>query len=117
MLAIYFASGDDHIFEFSISADAIGEKMPILAVELNTDHLCDPNVWFIIVGFLTALGLILPILNFVLTKLLLWMNDIENHRTKAEYRNHFIIKMFAFRFVCYFTTLYLLLFIYWCGPG
>ncbi|KAL7532498.1 hypothetical protein ACHAXR_004666, partial [Thalassiosira sp. AJA248-18] len=106
MLANYFASGEDLKFEFSFSVDAIGQTSPILSVELNEDHLHDPNFWLIIAGFPTVLGLTLPLLNFVLRRLSLWLNDLENHRTEAEHRSHFIIKVFAFRFVCYFAALY-----------
>ena len=106
MLANYFASGSDATFQPSFSTDAIGGTAPILSVELNAEHLQDPSFWFIIVGFPTVLGLTLPLLNFVLRRLSLWLNDLENHRTEAEYRTHFIIKVFAFRFVCYFAALY-----------
>lgn len=34
------------------------------------------------------------------------LNDFENYRTESEYRTHLIIKVFSFRFVCYFATLY-----------
>ena len=106
MLANYFASGDDHIFLLSFSADALGKTAPIMSVELNRDHLHDPNFWLIVVGFPSVLGLILPLLNFCLRRISLWLNEIENHRTEAEHRTHFIIKVFAFRFVCYFAALY-----------
>ena len=85
MLANYFSSGDDS-FNFSISTDVIGKKAPILAVELNQEHLHDPHFWLIIVGFPTVLGLLLPLLNFCLRRLSLWLNEIENHRTEAEHR-------------------------------
>jgi len=106
MLANYFASGDDHIFLLSFSADAVGKTAPIMSVELNRDHLHDPKFWLIVVGFPSVLGLILPLLNFCLRRISLWLNEIENHRTEAEHRTHFIIKVFAFRFVCYFAALY-----------
>jgi len=104
MLAQYFATG--HSYHISVSMDVIGQTAPILAVELNKEHLRDPDFWIIIIGFPTALGLILPLLNFCLRKVSLWLNELENHRTEAEYRTHFIIKVFAFRFVCYFAALY-----------
>lgn len=106
MLANYFASGDDHTFQFSFSTDVIGRTAPILSVELNKDHLHDPNFWAIIIGFPTVLGLALPLLNFLVRRISLWLNEIENHRTEAEHRTHYIIKVFAFRFVCYFAALY-----------
>lgn len=93
---------------FSFSAKVIGQTAPeaITSVELNSTILHDSTFWLIILGFPMLLGLILPLLNFGLRKLSLWLNDIENHRTEAEYRTHFIIKVFAFRFVCYFVALY-----------
>eukprot|EP00804_Cyclotella_cryptica_P011221 CCRYP_007732-RA/>CCRYP_007732-RA protein AED:0.04 eAED:0.04 QI:151/1/1/1/1/1/8/72/1904 len=106
MLANYFSSGEEQSFVFHFSASAIGQTAPMLAVELTSDHLSDPDFWLIIIGFPTLLGLILPLLNFCLRRISIWLNEIENHRTEAEYRTHFIIKVFAFRFVCYFAALY-----------
>jgi len=103
MLAKYFS---DQEFEITMSIDVIGQTAPILAVELTQEHLHDPDFWLIIIGFPTVLGLILPLLNFILRRISLWLNEIENHRTEAEFRTHFIIKVFAFRFVCYFAALY-----------
>jgi anoctamin-10 len=106
MLEKYFASGESGSFQFSLSVNVIGGTAPILAVVLNKDHLHDPKFWLIMIGFPTALALILPLLNFCLRRLSLWLNEIENHRTEAEHQTHFIIKVFAFRFVCYFAALY-----------
>ena len=39
-------------------------------------------------------------------RLSIWLNDFENYRTESEYRTYLIIKMFSFRFVSYFATLY-----------
>lgn len=105
MLANYFSEPKQE-FNFSISTEVIGKTAPILAVELSQEQLHDPYFWLIIIGFPFALGLMLPLLNFVLRRISLWLNEIENHRTEAEFRTHFIIKVFAFRFVCYFAALY-----------
>ena len=103
VLANYFSDED---FKVTISTAALGQTAPILAVELTQEHLHDPDFWLIIIGFPTVLGLMLPLLNFLLRRISLWLNEIENHRTEAEFRTHFIIKVFAFRFVCYFAALY-----------
>lgn len=103
VLAKYFS---DQEFKIAISSEAVGQTAPILAVELTQEHLHDPDFWLIIIGFPTVLGLILPLLNFILRRISLWLNEMENHRTEAEFRTHFIIKVFAFRFVCYFAALY-----------
>jgi anoctamin-10 len=107
MLEKYFAAtGENGSFQFSFSVNVIGGTAPILSVMLDKEHLHDPKFWLIMIGFPTALALILPLLNFCLRRLSLWLNEIENHRTEAEHQTHFIIKVFAFRFVCYFAALY-----------
>jgi hypothetical protein len=104
MLADYFPSGKSHPYQFRFSWEIIGT--PIQTVALSKTNLSDPRFWFIMTGFPSLLGLILPLLNFCLRQLSLWLNEIENHRTEAEHQTHFIIKVFAFRFVCYFAALY-----------
>ena len=106
MLERYFATGDEGSFNFSFSLNVIGGTAPFLGDVLDREHLHDPKFWFIMIGFPTVLAFLLPLLNFCLRRLALWLNEIENHRTEAEHQTHFIIKVFAFRFVCYFAALY-----------
>lgn len=106
MLQNYFSSDESDPFQFGFSLDVIGGEAPILTVVLNKEHLHDPKFWSIMIGFPTALAFILPLLNHCLRRLSLWLNEIENHRTEADHQTHFIIKVFAFRFVCYFAALY-----------
>ncbi len=106
MLANYFSSDESHTYQFRASIKIIGSAAPIQTVALSKANLHDPNFWLIMTGFPSLLGLVLPLLNFCLRKLSLWLNEIENHRTEAEHQTHFILKVFAFRFVCYFAALY-----------
>lgn len=106
MLEHYFSSLESKPYQFRISMDIIGSTVPIQTVALSKTNLHDPNFWLIMIGFPSLLGLILPLLNFCLRRISLWLNEIENHRTEAEHQTHFIIKVFAFRFVCYFAALY-----------
>lgn len=106
MLANYFSSDQSHTYKFRVSMNIIGSAAPIQTVALSKANLHDPHFWLIMTGFPSLLGLILPLLNFCLRQLSLWLNEIENHRTEAEHQTHFIIKVFAFRFVCYFAALY-----------
>ena len=57
-------------------------------------------------------------------RLSIWLNNFENYRTESEYRTNLIIKVFSFRFVNYFATLYYYAFVSsivseeelgWCG--
>jgi Calcium-activated chloride channel len=85
---------------------AIGRRGPVVNVELTRENLRSPTFWFIVVLLPSMLGLFLPLLNFLLMRLSIVLNDFENYRTESEYRTYLIIKVFSFRFVCYFATLY-----------
>ena len=91
-------------FRFDFDIAAIG-KDPV-DVELTKEILRDPTFWLIVVGMPAMLGLCLPLLNFILMKLSVLLNDFENYRSESEYRSYLIIKVFSFRFMCYFATLY-----------
>jgi hypothetical protein len=109
LLARYYdqktSPGEDE-FHLDFSVSAIGRTKPINSVELNGDHLRDPQFWFIVAGLPFLLGLFLPLLNFILMRISMMLTDFENYRTESEYRSALIIKVFSFRFVCYFATLY-----------
>ena len=90
--------------EFALSS--IGRRGPIQSVELSKDNLRSPQFWFLAILLPSMLGLFLPLLNFLLMRLSILLNDFENYRTESEYRTYLIIKVFSFRFVCYFATLY-----------
>jgi hypothetical protein len=93
-------------FKWEFSLDNIGRKAPIVDVPITKEILLDPTFW-VVLGFLPAmLGICLPILNLILMILSRKLNNFENYRTEAEYRTHLIIKVFSFRFVSQFGTVY-----------
>ena len=102
---------NESTFELDVSIESIGRKSPTSAVRLDREHLRDPKFWLIIGGFPSILGLSLPLLNFILMRISRMLNEFENYRTESEYRNHLIVKVFSFRFVCYFAALYYYAFI------
>ena len=106
ILAQYYSDGEEKIFHFDWSIAVIGRIETISAVTLSREHLSDPNFWYIIAGFPVALGLAMPLLNFVFMQVSRALNDFENYRTETQYRNALIIKVIAFRFVAYFAALY-----------
>eukprot|EP00977_Amphora_coffeiformis_P008293 scaffold1878_cov170-Amphora_coffeaeformis.AAC.6 len=103
-------STDTEFFEleFDIGEDirAIGDGIQAANIELTRELMLDPTFWFITMGMPAMLGLCLPLLNLMLSKLSIMLNNFENYRTESEYRAHLIIKVFSFRFVCYFAHLY-----------
>jgi len=100
---------DDHHFEFTWKN--IGEKEYVGDVEVGNDLLLDPTYWFIMIFLPCVLGLCIPILNIILMFISVKLNDFENYRTDAEYRTHLILKVFSFRFVSQFGTVYYYAFI------
>lgn len=97
--------------KFQLKLENIGHNQIVGDVELNKELLLDPSYWFIM-GFLPAmLGLCIPILNLILMKISTMLNDFENYRFESEYRTHLIIKVFSFRFVSQFGTVYYYAFI------
>lgn len=114
LLARYIASlGASGSSEFNIdfSVKSIGQPKPVNSIQITTELLKDPTFWFLTAGLPALLGLCLPLLNFILMRVSILLNDFENYRTESEYRTHLIIKVFSFRFVCYFATLYYYAFI------
>eukprot|EP00546_Thalassionema_frauenfeldii_P008800 CAMPEP_0178909018 /NCGR_PEP_ID=MMETSP0786-20121207/8254_1 /TAXON_ID=186022 /ORGANISM="Thalassionema frauenfeldii, Strain CCMP 1798" /LENGTH=156 /DNA_ID=CAMNT_0020581003 /DNA_START=275 /DNA_END=741 /DNA_ORIENTATION=+ len=73
-------------FKIDFSVSAIGKPKPITSVELNSDHLRDPMFWFLMAGLPSLLGLFLPLLNFILMKISIILNDFENYQTESHYR-------------------------------
>jgi anoctamin-10 len=93
-------------YQFELKLENIGHDQIIGEVELTRDLLFDPTYWVIMAALPAMLGLCIPILNFILMKISVMLNDFENYRTESEYRTHLIIKVFSFRFVSQFGTVY-----------
>ena len=93
-------------FKFKISFHNIGKPADLVKVELTREIVSDPTYWMVMGALPALLGLCIPILNFILMKVSVMLNDFENYRTESEYRTHLIIKVFGFRFVSQFGTLY-----------
>ena len=93
-------------YKIGLSLDVFGDNVPVVQLKLTSEILKDPTFWFIVAGLPSLLGLFLPLLNLILMKISVLLNDFENYRTESEYRTFLIIKVFSFRFVCYFATLY-----------
>ena len=106
-LARYFSEDDkSSIYDFNWSLSAIGKIQAIGAVTLSKENLSDFNFWYIVGAMPCALGLSLPLLNFILMQVSRRLNDFENYRTENQYLNALITKVIAFRFVTYFSALY-----------
>ena len=97
---------DAEPFTFEISFMNIGEKAEISEVPLTREILTDPMFWVVVGALPAILGLCIPIMNLILMKIAVMLNNFENYRTESEYRTHLIIKVFSCRFVSQFGTVY-----------
>ena len=93
-------------FKFELSLKNIGQKASIEKIPLTRDLLFDPTFWVVMGALPALLGLCIPIMNLILMRIAVVLNNFENYRTESEYRTHLIIKVFSFRFVSQFGTLY-----------
>nr|CCA18222.1 anoctamin putative [Albugo laibachii Nc14] len=51
-------------------------------------------------------GLLIPILDMCYTICARWLTNWENHATESRHQNHLIVKVFSFRFIHIFASLY-----------
>uniref|UniRef100_A0A7R9ZRJ6 Anoctamin transmembrane domain-containing protein n=1 Tax=Craspedostauros australis TaxID=1486917 RepID=A0A7R9ZRJ6_9STRA len=73
---------------------------------MTRDMMLDGTIWLLMGALPVALGLCIPILNLILMNVSVMLNNFENYRTESEYRAALIIKVFTFRFVSQFGTVY-----------
>ena len=97
---------DAEPYKFEFSLKNVGRKAPIVDIPITRELLLDPTFWAVLGALPCMLGLCIPIMNLILMNLSRRLNDFENYRTDSEYRTHLIIKVFSFRFVSQFGTVY-----------
>ncbi len=93
-------------FDFEFTWRNIGAPQLVGSVPVTKELLLDPTYWVIMFAYPCMLGLCIPILNIILMHLAVALNNFENYRTDAEYRTALIVKVFGFRFVSQFGTVY-----------
>lgn len=93
-------------FKFEFSLTKIGRKAEIIDIAITRDLLLDPQFWVALGALPVMLGICIPIMNVILMMVASKLNNFENYRTESEYRTHLIIKVFSFRFVSQFGTVY-----------
>lgn len=95
-------------FKLQLSLDNIWKEQTLEenGIEFTRELVTDLTFWIAMGALPAMLGLCLPLLNMVLMKISVTLNNFENYRTESEYRTHLIIKVFSFRFVSQFGTLY-----------
>ncbi|TMW62806.1 hypothetical protein Poli38472_005424 [Pythium oligandrum] len=66
----------------------------------------DWDFWFYFLITPMLYGLLIPMLDYIFTHIARRMTNWENHRTETHYQSHLILKVFSFRFVHVFASLY-----------
>eukprot|EP00753_Platysulcus_tardus_P014758 PLAT4453.1.p1 GENE.PLAT4453.1~~PLAT4453.1.p1 ORF type:complete len:397 (-),score=118.11 PLAT4453.1:26-1045(-) len=69
-------------------------------------HWSDPWYWGLLLLPPLMYGLLIPTLDWLFTALATRLNEWENYRAESHYQNHLILKVFSFRSVNSFISLY-----------
>ena len=72
----------------------------------TAERLKDHQFWLYLLITPCLYGLLIPLLDWAFTRLARWLNDYENHQTESQFSKHLIAKVFSFRFVNTFSSLY-----------
>jgi anoctamin-8 len=64
------------------------------------------HYWFLLLVSPCLYGAFIPLLDAVWTKVASALTRWENHRTESKHQSHLILKVFSFRFINVFSSLY-----------
>ena len=97
-------------FHWSLSPEELGgnTQWVLDRMSSSTSALARKDFlwWVAMAGPPVAYGLIIPLLDAVFGRLAASLTNWENYRTESEYRNNRIAKIFSFRFVNCFVSLF-----------
>ncbi|DAZ96735.1 TPA: hypothetical protein N0F65_012312 [Lagenidium giganteum] len=117
-LTYYAFSTRDRLQNNTVAAQAAAQDLALnittdLRHELTLENLKQLvalgmhwDFWFYFLITPVLYGLLIPILDFAFTMWARRMTDWENHPTETRYQSHLILKVFSFRFVHVFASLY-----------
>ena len=73
---------------------------------VGSEDLESPDFWFVVFFYPCLYSIIIDLFCIFFDKIALALNNFENHRTQTSFMNRLILKVFSFRFVTVFTSLY-----------
>ncbi len=75
-------------------------------INITSSDVNSSDFWFVVFFYPCLYGILIDVFGLLFSKIALVLNNFENHRTQTSYVNRLILKVFSFRFVTVFTTLY-----------
>jgi anoctamin-8 len=96
-----YAARDHAISSMDGDADNLAED-----ADTGGHHKKDRYWWFTMMFYPALYGLLVPIFFLCFKAIALSLNDFENHVTNSQYRNNLIWKVFSFKFVVVFSSLF-----------
>lgn len=76
------------------------------SISIEVKDVLNPNFWVATLLYPSLYALLVDIMTKIFTAIALVMNNFENHRTQTTFLNRLILKVFTFRFVSVFLSLY-----------
>lgn len=76
------------------------------SLHITEAQLLDPDFWTVTFLYPCLYGVLVDIMVQLFQRFAMWLTDFENHRTQTTYMNRLILKVFSFRFITVFTSLF-----------
>ena len=89
----------------SVGSESTNSTTPA-AASFTISDASDGTFWLIALMYPTLYGVIITVSTFMFDLLAVHLNNFENHRTQSTFLNRLILKVFSFRFIIVFTSLY-----------
>ena len=125
LLAAYASGG--HLNFSPVMDGTLGQSAPPVGTHNSTGSqpglqfsvsvASDPTFWVIAIFYPSLYALLLYVAAYLFDLIALLLNSIENHRTESAFQNRLILKVFSFRFIAVFTSLYWYAFFPYQEPG
>ena len=90
----------------SVNATLNATSSSSFAYNFSISDASNGTFWLIALMYPTLYGVIITVCTFLFDVLSVHLNNFENHRTQSTYLNRLILKVFSFRFIIVFTSLY-----------
>ena len=76
------------------------------SIHIPKSELLNPAFWSVTFLYPCLYGVLVDVMVQLFQRLAVWLTDFENHRTRTTFMNRLVLKVFSFRFITVFTSLF-----------
>ncbi|CAM9132961.1 unnamed protein product, partial [Phaeothamnion confervicola] len=116
LMLLVFTTRDRALGTAAVNVDAsVGVGGAGTATAAGGSDYASWGFWLVLLVLPSLYGIAIPILYQGCKRIGLWLTRLENYETESKYRNALILKVFSFRFVTVFASMYYYAFISQAG--